>query len=122
MKSREDQTFRHTFLHLVRRKKPKDHQCHNQETGMENCVSKEKFISAEGCTGPPAQQEQGTGNRYSFLFLMQWALPLYLDWLSSVPQSVHDWLILHLEFGGGVDSNFSMKMKLSEQESRTASS
>jgi hypothetical protein len=37
-------------------------------------------------------------------------------------QSVHDWLILHVESEGGVDSNFSVKMELSEQEPRTASS
>jgi hypothetical protein len=47
--------------------------------------------------------------------------PLYSDWLSLGAQSAHDWVMLHLEFGGGVDSNFGIKIELSEQEPRTAS-
>jgi hypothetical protein len=46
---------------------------------------------------------------------MQWPLPLYLDWLSLDAQSACNWLMLHLEFGSGVGSNFGVKIELSEQ-------
>jgi hypothetical protein len=42
--------------------------------------------------------------------------PLYLVLLSFGAQYTHDWLILDLEFGSGVGSNFGMKTELSEQE------
>jgi hypothetical protein len=47
-----------------------------------------------------------------------WVLPLYSDWSSLGAQSALNWL-LHLESGGGVGSNFGMKMELSEQEPST---
>jgi hypothetical protein len=81
-----------------------------EDTGMENCLSKVKFISAQGCAGTRAQQAWGVDHRSSFLFLTQLALLLYSDWSSSGAQSAHNWLMLHLEFGGGVGSNFSAKM------------
>jgi hypothetical protein len=34
---------------------------------MENCLSKAKFTSAEGCAGARAQQAQGTGGLSSFI-------------------------------------------------------
>jgi hypothetical protein len=42
--------------------------------------------------------------------------------LSLGAQPAPNWLMLHLEFRGGVGNNFGGKMELSEQESRTASS
>jgi hypothetical protein len=50
------------------------------------------------------------------------ARPFTSMWWSSGTESAHNWLMLHLEFGGGVDSNFGAKMELSEQEPGTASS
>jgi hypothetical protein len=93
-----------------------------EDTGAENCLRKAKFISTKGCAGTWAQQAQGADHRSSFLFLTQWALPLYSDWLSLGAQSAQDCLMLHLEFGGGVSSNFTLKTELSEQEPRAASS
>jgi hypothetical protein len=87
----------------------------------ENYLGKEKFTSVNGYASIWAQQVQGAGNRSLFLFPMQWALPLYLDWSSSGTQSACDWLMLHLEFGGGVGSNSGQKTELSEQEPATAS-
>jgi hypothetical protein len=82
-----------------------------------------KFTSSEGYTGARAQQAQGVYHKPAFLSLT-WKGPcsLYSDWLSSGAQSARCWLMLHLEFRGGVDSNFSTKTELCEQESGTVSS
>jgi hypothetical protein len=39
---------------------------------------------------------------------------LLLDWSSSGAQSAHDWLTLHVEFGGVVGSDLGVKTELSE--------
>jgi hypothetical protein len=72
-----------------------------EDAEMENCLGKAKLTSAEGCTGALAQQARGADHMSSFLFLVQWALPLYSDWLNSGAQSAHNGLMLHLEFGVG---------------------
>jgi hypothetical protein len=55
-----------------------------EDTETENCLSKANLLLQMGAQ---AQQARGAGNRSSFLFLMLWALPLYLDWSSSGAQS-----------------------------------
>jgi hypothetical protein len=48
-----------------------------------------------------------------------WRECISSDWMSLGTQSAHNWLMLHLESGGAVCSNFGMKMGLSEQEPGT---
>jgi hypothetical protein len=81
-----------------------------------------KFTFAEGWAGTWAQQAWGVDYRSAFLFLAVGPCPFYSDWLSLGAQPAPNWLMLHLEFRGGVGNNFGGKMELSEQESRTASS
>jgi hypothetical protein len=38
----------------------------NEDTEKDNCLSKAKLTSAEGCAGTLAQQAQGAGNLSSF--------------------------------------------------------
>jgi hypothetical protein len=77
---------------------------------MENCHGKAKFTSVEGCAGALAQQAGGAGSRPLFIPDTVGPAPL----LELGAQSVRDWLMLHLESGGGVGNNFSVKMELSE--------
>jgi hypothetical protein len=46
----------------------------------------------------------------------------YSGWSSSGAQSADNWLMLYLEFGGRVHSNFSAKIQVGEQESGNTSS
>jgi hypothetical protein len=81
-----------------------------EDTETKNCLGKVEFISAEGRTGAWAQQTHGVDHRSAF-FIPDSMGPdrLYSDWSSSGAQSARNWPMLHLEFGGGVSSNFSWK-------------
>jgi hypothetical protein len=48
-----------------------------EDTGMENCLSKTKFTSAEGCAGTWAQQAQRVDHRSAFLFLTKLGSALF---------------------------------------------
>jgi hypothetical protein len=50
---------------------PKTTRVSIEDTGMEYCLGKAKFTSAERCVGALAQQAGGADHRSSFLFLMQ---------------------------------------------------
>jgi hypothetical protein len=59
---------------LLEIRPPKTTRVTIKDTGMENCLSKAKFTSAEECAGTWAQKAQGINHRTTFLFLMKWAL------------------------------------------------
>jgi hypothetical protein len=69
---------------------------------MENCLSKTKFISAERVQahGHSKHTEQTIG--LHFISYAVGPCPPYSDWSNLGAHSVHDYLMLYLEFGDGV--------------------
>jgi hypothetical protein len=80
---------------------PKDHQSHNWRLRNGKLSWEGKIYFCKSCAERQAQQAQGVDPRSAFLY--------YSNWSSSGAESAHDWLMLHLAFGGGVGSNFGVK-------------
>jgi hypothetical protein len=81
---------------------------------------RQHLLLQKGAQAHTLAQQTGRAVNWSF-FIPDAVGPAHLLGLVMLgAPSVGNWLMLHLESGGGVGSNFGLKMELSEQEPRTA--